>query len=107
MMETAVDAGTILREGTRASFSVTPPDLVEILELRCIKRRLRAGGPEDHAHILIAAAIDRVPQCADLVGRHPILRIQENDSIDMACRQAFKEHAKIGMNRRDTIHAAA
>ena len=70
-------------------------------KLLAFQRRLRAGGAEDHANLVAAGAIDRIPQAADFVDRHPVLRIQQHHRIDFARRKAFEELPQTGVHRDD------
>src|SRR5258706_4614268 len=88
-VESAVDSRSVARETGGASFLVAAPDLPQRRKLRALQRGLRAGGAEDHADIVPAGTIDGVPQRVDFVLRHPVLRVQEDDGIDLAIRQAF------------------
>src|SRR6195256_5632939 len=95
-VEPAVNSRPVPLEANSASFIVTTPDAQEGRKLRGFQRRLLAAG-----------AIDRIPKRADLFRRHPVLRVQQHHGIDLACRQAFQEQPKIGVDRNDQSRAVA
>src|SRR5882762_5337771 len=74
-VKAAIDPGTIALKTDGASLGVAPPGFLERLQLRIFQRRFDTGGSEDHANAVLAGAIDRVPERADFVRRHPVLRI--------------------------------
>src|SRR5882762_3213910 len=106
-VEPAVNSRPVPLEAISASFLVTTPDAQERRKLRAFQRRLRAGGAKDHADVVAAGAIDRIPKRADLFRRHPVLRVQQHHSIDLACRKAFQEQPKIGVDWNDQSRAVA
>src|ERR1700704_6117262 len=83
-VDPAVNSRPVPLEANSASFLVTTPDAQEGRKLRGFQRRLRAGGAKDHADIVAAGAIDRIPKRADLFRRHPVLRVQQHHGIDPA-----------------------
>src|SRR5713101_3079937 len=108
-VKSAVDSRSVPRESDRASFFVAAPDLLERRKLGAVQRRRRARGPKDHADVVAAGAVDRIPERPDFLRRHPVLRIQQHDGIDLACRKALQEQPKIDVHRNDqagtTAHA--
>ena len=44
---------------------------------------------------------------ADLVRRHPVLRVQQDHGVDLARRQVFQELTEIGVHRNDQAGAVA
>src|SRR6266567_502871 len=106
-VEGTVNSRPVPLEANSASFLVTTPDAQEGRKLRGLQRRLRAGGAKDHADVVAAGAIDRIPKRTDLLQRHPVLRVQQHHGIDLACRQTFQEQPKIGVDRNDQSRAVA
>src|SRR6195256_805964 len=103
----AVNSRPVPLEANSASFIVTTPDAQEGRKLRGFQRRFRAGGAKDHADVVAAGAIDRIPKRGDLFRRHPVLRVQQHHGIDLACRKAFQEQPKIGVDWNDQSRAVA
>src|SRR5258708_18039958 len=106
-VEPTVNSRPVPLEANSASFLVTTPDAQERRKLRGFQRRLRAGGAKDHADVVAAGAIDRIPKRTDLFRRHPVLRVQQHHGIDLACRKAFQEQPKIGVDWNDQPRAVA
>src|SRR5580700_2593592 len=96
-MKPTIDARPILLESDRAAFLVATPDFPQGCKLRTLQRRLRARGAEDHGNLVGAGAIDGVPECGDLLTRHPVLRIQQHHGIDLARRKTFEERPQVGV----------
>ena len=106
-VEAAVNSRSVLRETDRAALLVAAPDLPQRRKLRAFQRRLRSGGAKNNADIVGAGAIDGIPERADLVRRHPVLRVQQDDGIDLACRKAFQKLPEIGMDRDNQSRTVA
>src|SRR5580704_14563808 len=103
----AIDPGTVELEADVASLVVAQPDFPKRRQFLALQRRLCARGPEDDANAVAAGAIDRIPQRADFLRRHPVLRVQEHHRIDLARRQPFQELPKIGVDRDDQARIVA
>src|SRR6267378_539414 len=106
-VEPAVNSRSVALEASSASLLVTTPDAQQGRKLRALQRRLRAGRAKDHADVVAAGAIDRIPKRADLLRRHPVLRVQQHHGVDLACRKAFQKQPKIGVDGYDQSRAIA
>src|ERR1700749_5022081 len=63
-VEGAVDSGAVAFEADGASLLVAVPDLAKRSEFLAIQGGLFARGTEDHAHVVAAGPVDRVPERA-------------------------------------------
>src|ERR1700704_2502959 len=106
-VEPAVNSRPVPLEASSASFLVTTPDAQQGRKLCAFQRRLRAGGAKDHADVVAAGAIDRIPKRADLLRGHPVLRVQQHHGVDLACRKSFQKQPKIGVDGYDQSRAVA
>src|SRR5256714_6459256 len=100
-VESAVNSRSIQFETDFTSFIVAPPNVPQRRELRLLQRRRRAGSAKDHPDSAAAGSIDGVPKRADFLGRHPILRVQENDSINLPRRKAFQKQPEVSLDGND------
>src|SRR5262249_49057810 len=107
-MESSIDSRTVKLEPDLAALIVAAPDFAQGRQLLApFQGRLRSGRSEDDADMVAAGTVDRVPQDANFVRRHPVLRIQENHGVDLARREAVEELAQIAVNRDDQTRVIA
>src|SRR6516162_8979939 len=60
-----------------------------------------AGGTKDHTNMITPGAVDGIPETANLLGRHPVLRIQQDHRVDLARRKAIEKLPQTGADRND------
>ena len=106
-MKSAIDAGAVLFETDRAARAVAVPASPQWKEIGLLERRCCTRRSENHADIVLAAAIDRLPYRANFLWCHPVLGIEQDDRIDMPGRKRFEQSADIGVLRDDGVHPVA
>src|SRR6516225_3238357 len=84
-VESTIDSRAVKLKTDVAALVIAEPDLAQRRKfLALFQGRLDPCRAEDDADMVAAGAIDRIPQRADFLGRHPVLRVQEHHRIDLA-----------------------